>query len=160
MSEVYFTSDLHLGYNYMAGLRKYPSLEAHDDAIFATLTPLTKSDVLYVLGDAIHDHLNLQRFSKLRCRKILVAGNHDHFDALHYLSAFENIRGIVKYKNFWLTHMPIHPFEMRDCLGNIHGHVRRDGDTQKITDPSYFNVNFEKRRRPICLEEIKQGMGL
>lgn len=160
MSKVYFTSDLHLGHENMAKFRKYPSVEAHDEAILDTLRPLTKNDILYVLGDAVYSHHMLQEMETLRCRKILVAGNHDDFNAIHYLShGFENVCGALKYKNYWLTHIPIHGHEMRDRLGNIHGHVHIFSDTPKITDPRYFNVNWERTMHPVPFDMIEHVMG-
>ena len=39
---------------------------------------------------------------------------------------------MVRYKKMWLTHCPIHPDEMRRCVGNLCGHIH-DQDIMKKT---------------------------
>ena len=60
---------------------------------------------------------------------------------------------LVNYKNFWLSHCPIHPQEMRDRKGNVHGHLHGS----KIEDPLYFNVNFDNNNfNLVSLDTIKE----
>ena len=62
----------------------------------------------------------------------------------------------VKYKEFWLSHAPIHPEELRDRI-NIHGHVHY----KNIDDARYFNVSCENIGfKPISLENIRLKVNL
>lgn len=59
---------------------------------------------------------------------------------------------MVKYKNLWLTHAPIHPDELRgkkNVHGHCHGHI--------LNDKRYINVCVEHADRPIPIEEIING---
>ena len=99
---------------------------------------ITKNDLVYVLGDAAFTLEGLETLRALPGRKILVRGNHDCLHVQMYLSVFEDIHGITKYKKVWLTHAPIHPDELRGRK-NIHGHVH----WATIPDDRYINVSAE-----------------
>ena len=61
------------------------------------------------------------------------------------------VYGFVKYKEFWLSHCPIHPNELRGKV-NIHGHVHN----KTIIDCNYFNTSCENVDfKPISLENIR-----
>ena len=64
---------------------------------------------------------------------------------------FDEVYGFHKYKEFWLSHCPIHPQELRGKY-NIHGHVHHNN----IPDKNYFNVCIEALNGlPIKLDEIR-----
>ena len=64
------------------------------------------------------------------------------------------------YKSLWLSHAPIHPQEMRNRAGNVHGHLHEervllDSETGE-TDPEYFNVNLDVNNYQfVSLDTIK-----
>jgi calcineurin-like phosphoesterase family protein len=93
---------------------------------------------VWVLGDAAFTVDGLESFRALPGRKILVRGNHDELPVQMYLSVFEEVYGITRYKKSWLTHAPIHPDELRG-KSNIHGHVHLN----TIPDARYVNVSAE-----------------
>jgi calcineurin-like phosphoesterase family protein len=76
----------------------------------------------------------LIQFSELPGKKILIRGNHDTLPTLAYLHYFDEVYGLLKYKEFWLSHAPIHPDELRNKI-NLHGHVHY----ATIPDKRYFN---------------------
>jgi len=138
----YLTSDLHLGHKNVAIKRGFSSVEEHDSHIIEGLSGLGKRDKLFILGDVAHRLKDLIKLSSLKCTMDLVAGNHDQLRATAYASIFNKVYGLIKYKNFWLSHCPIHPQEMYRCVGNIHGHIHMNTDSELLSLP-YFNVNVE-----------------
>jgi calcineurin-like phosphoesterase family protein len=86
-------------------------------------------------------------------KKILYLGNHDYCDIEEYHKYFDEIHGIRSYKSFWLSHCPIHPQEMRNRKGNIHGHLHGS----ILNDPRYFDVCPEKHDfKLVDYEDIKE----
>jgi calcineurin-like phosphoesterase family protein len=122
-------------------------MEDNTEKCFASWNKLvTKRDVVYVLGDAVFTTDALTEFKKLPGRKHLVRGNHDALDTGAYLKAFEQVYGLLKYNEFWLSHAPIHPNELRGRV-NLHGHVHYS----TIQSHHYFNCCSENLL-PICEE--------
>ena len=86
----------------------------------------------------------------------IITGNHC------YLPAYENNRihvanGLTKKYGFWLSHVPIHPQELRGKK-NIHGHIHAIENI--LHDDRYINVNCEFiNYTPISLDDIRQGKG-
>jgi calcineurin-like phosphoesterase family protein len=140
MSKVYVVSDLHFGHKNIHKFREeFKDEEEHRETIINLWNKVvTKRDKVFVLGDACFTMEALPSIGKLNGRKVLIAGNHDNLNTQAYLKYFESVKAIVRYKKCWLTHVPIHPAELRG-LYNIHGHVHKDS----IDDPRYYNVCLE-----------------
>ena len=136
MSNVWFCSDLHFGHqNIHKFRREFESEEANREFIKSSWRDcVTKRDIVYVLGDACFSMDTVANFSELPGEKILVRGNHDLLDTQVYLKYFSGVYGILKYKEFWLSHAPIHPEELRGKI-NLHGHVHN----ATIKDNRYLN---------------------
>ena len=145
MSKVYISSDFHLGHKNIAKYRSvFKSAADHDAYIFNLLSKLTKHDKLIVLGDFLFhgDHMDdyLNKLSKVPAHIELVLGNHDCLTLPYRLPANMSMRlPLSMYKSFWLSHCPIHPHELRDRLGCIHGHLHNE----TLNDPHYFNANLD-----------------
>ena len=74
-------------------------------------------------------------------------GNHDSLK-LYSQTIAQNLMlhlPLVNYKNFWLSHCPIHEQELRGRLGNIHGHLHGAyvEDQSGSINYNYFNVNLD-----------------
>ena len=175
---VYFTSDLHLGHRAIPKYREpFKDMKSHDDYIIDKILELGKRDILFILGDFLFDgeHYDeyIQRLSKKKCRIKLVMGNHDSLK-LYKEDIFEIQLPLFSYKNTWLSHAPIHPQELRERYGNVHGHLHLekvqiekkfqnydDNWRPFITvvnteDPRYFNVNLDVNDyKFVNFEEIK-----
>lgn len=160
MSKVLFCSDLHFGHKNIANFRTDMSDEYQNRRKICEdwEKRVTKRDTVYVLGDACFTMDALIQFSKLPGKKILIRGNHDTLPALAYLHYFDEVYGLLKYKEFWLSHAPIHPNELRNKI-NLHGHVHY----ATIPDRRYFNCcpenlypNFGSYL--ISLEEIRSHL--
>lgn len=167
MAEVYFISDLHLGHRKIVQFspnRFEPdiSIDTHDELIVDNWNQVvTKRDLVWVLGDVCFDSKKLHMLDRLQGTKRLVIGNHDQFDLEVYQKYFASIHGFVKYKEFWLSHAPIHPAELRGKI-NIHGHVHNASirDHYHQLDKRYINVCVEAvRARPISLTKIREVYG-
>lgn len=144
--KVLFTSDLHLGHKAIYKYRKqFESADQHDQHILSMLSSLDKRTILYVLGDFLFDGPNLEHYlaliSAMPCTIRVVPGNHDS-KFLYTQTIAPNIHielPLFSYKSAWVSHCPIHPHEMRNRLGNIHGHLHHE----TLPDPRYFNVNLD-----------------
>lgn len=156
----YFTSDWHLGHKVITKYRsQFKTIEEHDNAIFAEAEKLTKRDIIFVIGDFLFDcddfEYYLERISKLSCRIKLIMGNHDSLK-LYSQTIAKNIEiqlPLFTYKSFWISHCPIHPDELRNRIGNIHGHLHN----AILDDNRYFDVGLDKNNfKFINWEDIKE----
>lgn len=102
-------------------------------------------------------------WGKLAGTKYLVRGNHDtKFTTEEWLKHFKRVESLVSYKGYWLSHAPIHPYELRG-KGNIHGHVHQNSILDYDSgapewDRRYINVCVEAvRETPISFDNIKGG---
>lgn len=144
--KVLFTSDLHLGHRTIHKYRsQFDSHVSHDQSILDMVLNLDKRTVLYVLGDFLFDGPHFEdyliKLSQAKCLIKVVPGNHDS-KLLYTQTIAPNIRielPLFSYKNLWVSHCPIHPHEMRNRLGNIHGHLHHE----TLPDSRYFNVNLD-----------------
>lgn len=162
MSKRFITSDLHLGHKNINKYRDRLEFSVdNDEYIIDKILSLGKRDILMVLGDFLFDgeHYKeyIQRLSKKSCRIQLILGNHDSLKLLKE-DIFEIQLPLYQKKNIWLSHCPIHPQEMRNRLGNCHGHLHQEKvmiskqvskyggiitETEYYPDPKYFNVNID-----------------
>lgn len=147
---VWFCSDLHFGHKNIQKFRECVNSEEDNRAMIKLFWNklITKRDVVYVLGDACFTMETISDFGELPGRKILIRGNHDLLNTSVYLKYFEEVYGLLKYKEFWLSHAPIHPDELRGKM-NLHGHVHY----HSIPDKRYFNCCVEN-----LMETYKQPL--
>lgn len=158
---VYLTSDLHLGHKAICKYRpKFTSQQEHDEYMLSLFDSLTKRDLVFILGDFLFDgpHYNkyIQRLKALPCRIKLVLGNHDSMRLIKE-DWIEHLNPLTNYKGFWLSHCPIHPDELRNRTGCVHGHLHSESVTlNKEKDSRYFNVNIEDNNyQLVSLDTIK-----
>lgn len=138
MGCIYITSDLHLGHKNIAKYREYVSSVEENTRLITSewRQRVKKRDIVYVLGDAAFNKEELYNLASLPGQKILLRGNHDNYLSTDELrNVFDEIEGALKKWRMWLTHIPIHPAELRGGV-NIHGHVH----LATIPDKRYMNV--------------------
>lgn len=163
MIDIFFISDLHFGHkaikHFSGDLRSGSTYEENMENIIANWNNKVRArDIVYVLGDVAFSKEGFDNLSLLRGQKRLIRGNHDNkFTTEEYLPVFKSVDGFLKYKEFWLSHAPIHPAELRGKK-NIHGHVHgqsiKNGDGSY--DERYINVCCEAvGDTPISLDEIR-----
>jgi calcineurin-like phosphoesterase family protein len=173
MSNLYITSDLHLGHNNIHKHRpEFSSAEEHHEIIFDNLaSTVTKNDTLYLLGDVAFTKEWLARIANLKVKhKILIAGNHDLERGIHMrdlVETYDAVYALWTKRNFWLSHAPIHPQEMRGKKANIHGHLHGnmvwtndlcEQDGMDEIDQRYLNVSLEHTDwKPIKFSEATIG---
>lgn len=155
MSDVYFTSDWHLGHRNITKYRTvFKTEEQHAEFILKSyLSTIRRNDVIWFLGDICFTDDYIEHVAALPGRKRLVMGNHElerGNDWERYLRVFDRVYGMAKYKGFWLTHCPIHPKELRGKY-NIHGHTHETN----IDDGRYYNVSLDQGQVLFSLNEIR-----
>ena len=147
MSRVFVTSDWHFGHK---GVEKFrPQFKNHhhmEDVIMANaLSVLTKRDKLICIGDMAFDRHGLDKMRELPCSLVLVRGNHDYLNALDYLTLFDDVHGAYYYDHAFITHIPIHPTELRGRV-NVHGHCHAGGPREHRQGDDwrrYYNAILE-----------------
>lgn len=157
MSGVYFIGDLHFGHknicNFRDGLGLKTEEEHREFLIDKWNKKVSKRGLVYILGDAVFGVEYLKDLGRLNGSKKIILGNHD-LPAWHFEPYCTEIAGFKKYKEFWLSHAPIHPEELRGKF-NIHGHVHyKSLDDGRYINVSCENVNYE----PISLDEIRSKL--
>lgn len=161
--DVLFTSDLHLGHKSICEYRDiFKSRKEHDDYIFYRLGELTSKHLLYIIGDFLFDHADFDEYvntlSKFPFRMKLLMGNHDTVELYKEAKRPKNLellQPLYRYKNYWLSHCPIHPSEIRSRTGNIHGHCHNEANI----GPQYFNVCIDHHDFSfVPLDRIKEQL--
>jgi calcineurin-like phosphoesterase family protein len=142
-----FSADFHLGHKVIVPkYRDFISIEEHDNLIFDQMAKLKKRDILYIVGDFLFDseHYDnyIETLSKMSCRIKLIMGNHDSMKLYKEtrLPKLEIQLPLFSHKNYWISHCPIHPQELRNRYGNIHGHLHQ----AQLNDDRYFEVGLDQ----------------
>lgn len=158
MGEVYFIGDMHLGHK---NIQKYRDNVRDEQEMYDMLkhnwhSVVTKRDRVYLLGDACFTIERLKDLSTWIGDKVLICGNHDldnvSMKQIVDSGAYSSVYSLLKYKEFWLSHCPIHQDELRGkhC---IHGHIHNS----LISDSRYVNVCVEHMNAtPISLQQIRK----
>jgi calcineurin-like phosphoesterase family protein len=145
MNRVFVISDTHFGHKriieFEAAFRPFASIEEHDRELVARWNAAVKpKDTVWHLGDVFFGkdgHLILEA---LHGRKKLVLGNHDHYPLELYQRYFSKIFGAAEHGGNILTHVPVHPGQLRRYARNIHGHMHHN----RLDDPRYVCVSVEQ----------------
>ncbi len=167
------SSDLHLGHKNIIKYREqFSTAEEHHETIFENLaTNINKRDTLFLLGDiafTLDWHLKI---AEINCRhKVLLLGNHDTDRSvkIHQFAGFyDKVHGLLSHRNYWFSHCPIHPQELRNRKGNIHGYLHGNNVWEKegnqdtfaqamdTLDTRYLNACVEHTDwKPISFEEL------
>jgi calcineurin-like phosphoesterase family protein len=162
MPTVFFIADTHFGHKniiqYEPLHRPFATIEEHDTELIQRWNSVVSpKDIVYHLGDFAFGKKNIAVAALLNGRKRLIMGNHDCYPAEEYLKYFERVFGSIFYKNYILSHIPLHPNHARAMM-NIHGHLhsKMGPVCENENDPIYFNVSVEQiGLKPISLEEIE-----
>jgi calcineurin-like phosphoesterase family protein len=154
MSNVFYTSDAHLGHNLVAGKRGFATSAAHDTHFCDQWTSVVKpDDLVWVLGDLATSSPThaLSLLSQLPGRKRLIKGNHDRNHSMHrnaprwddkYREVFEYTADFGRVRaggvNVLLSHFPYYADhtdpprhmqyrlpEMGELLMHGHNHSKR-----------------------------------
>jgi calcineurin-like phosphoesterase family protein len=94
----------------------------------------------------------------------IIGGNHDNARCCHeYRELGVTVMGVLNYKGFICTHIPIHETQLEGFAGNIHGHIHKQGDMEglgKYNPPSldstkYYNVNRAHFYNILCFRDYQ-----
>ena len=158
MSGTWFTSDLHLGHNRVAGIRGFDNTDRHDETIIRNWTSRVRDrDTIYVLGDLTCDRRKreyaLAVIEELPGTKHLISGNHDDVSSIHrtgwkylsyYLKVFASVRDFARIRirkaDILMSHYPYDgdrpgdfrysEYRLPDCgVPLLHGHTHLANQT-------------------------------
>ncbi|OGT30182.1 MAG: hypothetical protein A3E87_00385 [Gammaproteobacteria bacterium RIFCSPHIGHO2_12_FULL_35_23] len=158
MNKVFFISDTHFGHKNIIvfeAIKKYrpfQTITEHDNKLIDNWNSVVnEKDTVWHLGDFCFGKTNLAIAGKLNGIKKLVKGNHDIYPTKEYLKYFTEVYGVVEYKRFILSHIPVHPQQFIRYKANIHGHLH----DKTLDDPRYINVSCEQiNLTPILFDEL------
>lgn len=181
---IWFTSDLHLGHDFVARTRGFDQTAEHDDAVSdAWVAKVRAKDTVWVLGDLAlaNPTYALSVLAPLPGIKNLVWGNHDrgwpahrnaHTQARPYMDVFASVQAFARRRidgaEVMLSHFPYdgdtdgrpvdrhEQYRLRDLgLPLIHGHTH---STKFLTASErgslQLHVGFDAHRRMVSLEEV------
>lgn len=158
MNNVWFISDTHFGHKnilkYEAELRPFNTIEEHDEQLIENWNKyVKKNDIVWHLGDVAFGVETLNNIlPRLNGRKRLVLGNHDCYNINEYLKYFDKIFGVVFFKEFVLSHVPLHKNNTR-VLYNLHGHLH----SKNVGEEGYYNCSVEQHGLcPVNLDAIRE----
>ncbi len=162
-TRVFFIGDTHFGHE--GALRWAKESRPFNDVVEMNLaivdrwnSVVRQRDVVYHLGDvAFGGPDNLKWMALCNGHKSLILGNHDHYPINEYLRFFDRVFGVWPYKEFVLSHVPLHEKDMEfRWKYNIHGHIH-NGDPR---GDKYINVNADVvNLTPVSIEEIRSKIG-
>lgn len=159
MANVWFVGDLHAGHEKVHNFRnQFNSEQEHFEQMAENYHKVVgKRDKVFFMGDTVFTHERLKQVASWAGdSKVLILGNHDT-DKIGIRTLgwhFDEVYAYLKYKEFWLSHFPIHPEELRGRK-NIHGHVH----SATVPDTRYFNTSLENTNYcPIDLNTIRKRM--
>lgn len=139
----YALSDTHFNHKKIIEFERvrFSSIEEHDDFIMSMIESydLQKDDVLYHLGDVGNPTNEIrERWKKLKCKKILIRGNHDK-SISKIEDMFDEISSVPKFYNqrVVLSHYPI---PVTPGTLNIHGHLHNS----VMSLSNYINLSIHQ----------------
>ena len=156
MNKVYVTSDTHFGHKkvleFESNSRPFATIDEHDaELVTRWNSVVSKNDTVWHLGDVLFGAHSFETLKLLNGRKKLVMGNHDRYPTAKYLEHFSVVLGSAEYKGCILTHIPIHPDQLRRYKLNIHGHLHSDF----MNDNRYICVSVEHTNlTPVLLSDL------
>lgn len=155
LSTRWVIADLHFGDARLCGSDARPFSSATEmDAELARRwnEAVAPADTVFVLGD-LGRRFDMDAVRGLNGRKHLVAGNGDDLTTMTRAGVFETITVARWERGFLLTHIPVHPSQLRGWTINVHGHLHG----AVVDDPRYRCVSVEQTDyRPVRLESLGQ----
>lgn len=174
MSLVYMMSDTHFQHKNICKFRtQFVSIEHHDATLLNNiLDTVGKRDTLWLLGDTFMPH---DAESLTACVDIyhelhnnvgnlrFILGNHCTDNPyrnmmIRYINQDHDVHSLVKYKGCWLSHVPIHPSELRGKF-NIYGHTHNN----KVDDHRYYpvsceHIDYKPKKFEDIIKELRANM--
>lgn len=153
MPTTFVIADLHFGDNAVCGPGRRPFRNADEmerEIIRRWNGRVRPDDSVYVLGDIGRRH-HIDAVRHLNGRKHLVAGNRDDLNATIRSGLFASVSVARWLPGFLLSHIPVHPGQLRGSTINVHGHLH----TATTGDPRYRCVSVEQTNfAPVRLDSL------
>lgn len=169
MANVFLISDTHLGHlgsikwlreDGITRVREFNDIDEMNQLMIDNWNKEVKpEDKVYHLGDVVINRKYLSIMGALNGHKVLIKGNHDIFKLNDYAQYFYDIRAYHVLDKFILSHVPIHPDQIRRFKGNVHGHLHEKVvlDKDNVIDVNYKSVCVEQiNYTPVELSVIQQ----
>lgn len=173
----YFTADLHLGHENILEMaeRPFSCIEEMDETLIANWNERVKgNDTVYIAGDLIFKSKTNnpeQYLSRLKGKKILLLGNHDHgwktkVDMGRYFKEVLNLKEVdIEGHMTTICHYPMLEWrssrkENSKRLGFlIHGHIHKNTEKPEYMQlfrlPNALNAGVDINGfRPVTFEEL------
>lgn len=160
MSEIFFTSDLHLGHSkpFIYEPRGFSYIEEHDAAIISNINSMVSAqDVLYILGDLmLNDNDNgVELLRQIRCENVFVVlGNHDtdartrlYEEELPFTVLGCSYRMKIGKRSFMLSHYPTLTANFEDDkkvwerVYNLCGHSHSTSILDPVTNSFHMELD-------------------
>lgn len=127
------TSDPHFHHELMLKLWRPKNYE---DKIFKNLQSIPKEDTLICLWDVClgnEEEIHNKYIVPLKCKKVLVLGNHDHKSYTWYYQHWRDfVCETFELRMYWyrlvFTHKPILEELLSKDIINVHGHIHARND--------------------------------
>jgi calcineurin-like phosphoesterase family protein len=154
----FFIADLHFGDDrytrcggHLTPARPFADAEEMDHALIDRWNEVVEAnDLVWVLGDVGRPHA-LWKVSKLKGEKRLILGNCDRLEAVLAADLFSAVFASKRIDNLLLSHIPVHPSELKAGGINIHGHLHG----RKLSDQRYVCVSVDQTEfRPLELNAL------
>ena len=149
MANKYYIGCTHIGHESMAVKRGFSDAsEMFEYMREKWNSKVRKNDVVYVLGDVTMEKKKYYPLlDQLNGLKIFVLGNHDRRQDTRELMKYGKVAGMIKYKDIFFTHCPIHPMELDYRVKyNIHSHLH-----EKSVMKKFLGIPTVKDKRYICV---------
>lgn len=162
MTTTFFIADTHFGHKNIITFdatkphRPFKTIEEHDEEIIRRWNKTVGTrDIVFHLGDFCFGRRNLPIAGRLNGDKRLVMGNHDHYPTSEYLKFFTKVFGAVEYKDMILTHIPVHPDQLKTRYKrNIHGHLHTVVVKEWVWHGAYQYEEIDKKYINVSCEQI------
>lgn len=146
-------ADLHFGDERVraSGRRQFADVCDMEEAIVRRWNQrVSSTDTVYVLGDVGYAGSH-ELIRGLNGTKHLVAGNCDRLGILIASRLFETVSVVRRLPGALLTHIPVHPSQLRGQCVNVHGHLH----SLSLDDPRYRCVSVEQTGyAPLSLQDL------
>ena len=174
MSEIYFTSDLHMMHNkgFLFEPRGFSNERDMCEALVENWNKIVKpDDVVYDLGDiALSDVQEAAKYiKKLNGKHFWIRGNHDTNNKVDYLMDtcwdklyFIGWADMLKYNkyHFYISHYPTLTANYDDKkfsqhVINLHGHTHQQTNWLKLDNPFMYHVGVDSHNNaPVHIDEV------
>lgn len=165
----FFTADLHLGHRAIIDhcYRPFPSVEEMDAVLLDNINQrVTKSDMLYILGDFSLGNKDVvkQQLDRLRCKSVyLIRGNHDRLSPAQYDAAGFFYKGDMLDLKVQDQHITLCHYAMRRWNKSHHGawHLYGHSHGHLPDDPLSFSFDIGVDCHnffPLSFDEVRDKM--